>query len=176
MGQSVLMVLRHAARSLVVWLSLTAFAASALADNSKISSDLQPLLTNPSAKLNVIVQYNRPPQTCTSGGLLGNLLCTAVNLLGGVLKTVFVLLNAVSATLTSSDIIALSNQSDVDYISLDRPVTATLDYTAAAVNAPMEWSSGYDGSGIGIAVVDSGIYNHPDLLNKWGTGSRVVSR
>src|SRR5687768_6746119 len=142
MRHSVLMALRPALRFLVVCVLLTAFAALALADNSKISTDLQPLLTNPSAKLNVIVQYNRPPQTCTSGGLLSNLLCTTVNLLGGVLKTVFVLLNAVSATLTSSDIIALSNQSDVDYISLDRPVRATVDYTAAAVNAPMEWSSG----------------------------------
>ena len=34
------------------------FAGQAFADNSKISPDLQPLLANPSNKINVIVQYN----------------------------------------------------------------------------------------------------------------------
>src|ERR1700675_2486752 len=67
----------------------------AIADNSKISPDLLPLLSNTSSSFNVIVQYNSPPQTCTSGGLLGGLLCTTVNLLGGLVKVVFMLLNAV---------------------------------------------------------------------------------
>src|SRR5258706_16042884 len=67
--------------------------ASAFADNSKISPDLLPLLKNPSNTVNVIVQYNSPPQTC-SGGLLGGILCTAVTLLGGGVKIVFTLINA----------------------------------------------------------------------------------
>ena len=40
---------------------------------------------------------------------------------------------------------------------------ASLDYTAAAVGAPLAWSEGLQGDGIGVAVIDSGIYNHPDL-------------
>jgi hypothetical protein len=48
----------------------------------------------------------------------------------------------------------------VSYISLDRPLGASLDYTAAAVGAPMAWNSGLAGSGVGVAVIDSGIYNH----------------
>src|ERR1700730_13838519 len=75
--------------------------ATAFADLSKISPDLLPVLANPNAKANVIVQYNTPPQTC-SGGLLG-LVCSAVNLLGGVVKTVFTLVNAVTGTLTGGD-------------------------------------------------------------------------
>src|SRR5579871_5187330 len=148
----------------------------ALADNTKISPDLLPLLSNTSASFNVIVQYNSPPQTCTSGGLLGGLLCTTVNLLGGLVKVVFTLLNAVTATLTGSQVINLSNQSNVSYISLDRPVAGSLDYTAAAVGAPYAWSSGLDGSGVGVAIIDSGIYSHPDLNTRWGWGSRVVYR
>ena len=134
----------------------------AFADNSKISPDLQALLSNPSNNINVIVQYNTPPQQ-SSGGLLGGLLSGVVNLLGGVLNTVFSLIPAVSASLHPADILAVSNQSNVSYISLDRSLGATLDYTAVAVSAPVAWSAGLDGTGIGVAVIDSGIYNHPDL-------------
>src|SRR5580693_5858932 len=146
------------------------------ADNSKISPDLLPLLSNSSNKVNVIVQYNSPPQTCQGGGLLGGLLCTVVNLLGGVVNIVFSLVNAVAGTLTANDVISLSNQSNVTYISLDRPVAGSLDYTAAAVNAPYAWSSGLDGTGVGVAIIDSGIYSHPDLTSRLGFGSRVVYR
>ena len=154
-------------------------AQAAFADNSKISPDLLPLLSNPANKVNVIVQYNTAPtqqQTCSTGGgllgLVGGVVCTVVNLAGGVL---FGLINAVAGTLQVGDVITLSNQSNVTYISLDRSVNATLDYTADAVNAPIAWNSGLDGTGIGIAVIDSGIYPHPDLNSAWG-GSRVVYR
>lgn len=142
---------------------------SVLADNSKISPDLLPLLANPANSVPVIVQYNSTPP-CTSGGLLGGLLCTGLNLVGDVVHVVFSLINAVSATLTASNIINLSNQSNVAYISLDRTLGATLDYSTAAANAPVAWSAGLNGSGVGIAVIDSGIAAHPDLA------SRVVYR
>src|SRR5271166_1265575 len=131
--------------SLVLVLASTAFA-----DTSKISPDLQPLLADPSASVNVIVQYNSAPQTCASGGLLGGLLCTTVNLVGGVVNVVFTLINAVAGTMPAGNVIALSNQSNVSYISLDRPLGAMLDYSAAGVNAPVAWSSGWDGTGVGI--------------------------
>ena|SRR5689334_22676077 len=73
---------------------------AAFADNSKISPDLLPLLSNPASKVNVIVQYNTAPsqqQTCSTGGgllgLVGGVVCTVVNLAGGV---VFGLINAVA--------------------------------------------------------------------------------
>ena len=94
----------------------------------------------------MIVQYSSAP-TQTSGGLFGGLLGGVLNLLGGVLNVVFSLIPAVSATLHPADIVAVSNQSNVTYISLDRPLGASLDYTAAAVSAPQAWSSGLDGTG-----------------------------
>src|SRR6266849_6493485 len=163
---------RYFARCATVWLVLLV-AGSAFADNSKISPDLLPLLANPSNKVNVIVQYNSSQSQC-SGGLLG-VLCPVVNLLGGVVRIVFSLINAVAATLLPGDVITLSNQSNVAYISLDRNVGATLDYADGAVNAPLAWNSGLDGTGIGIAVIDSGIYPHPDLRNSWGQ-SHIVYR
>src|SRR5882762_6614256 len=34
--------------------------------------------------------------------------------------------------------------------------------------------SGLDGRGVGVAIIDSGIYEHPDLGKSGGGGSRVV--
>ncbi len=143
---------------------------AAFADDSKISPDLQPLVHNSSKNIKVIVQYNAPASPV--GGLLGGV----GNLLGGVVNTVFSLIPAVSAILQPADILKLSNQANVDYISLDRSLGATLDYSAGAVNAPAAWSAGFDGTGIGVAIVDSGIYAHPDLNGANSNQSRVVYR
>jgi len=159
-------------RSTILSLALL-LVSSALADTSKISPDLLPYLSKPSTNVNVIIQYNTTP--CSGGGLIGGLLCVTVNLLGGVLHTVFSLINAVTATVSSGNLLSLSDQSNVTYISLDRTVLATDDYTTAAMNAPLAWSAGLDGTGIGIAIIDSGIYSHPDLNSSTGA-SRVVYR
>ncbi|MGD1096800.1 MAG: hypothetical protein ABSB35_33005, partial [Bryobacteraceae bacterium] len=133
------------ARGAAGWFVLLT-ALSAFADDSKIAPDLQPLLSNPSNQINVIVQYNTPaPTAAANGGLPGGLLGVVggvVNLLGGVLKTVFTLIPAVSATVNPSQLVGLSNQSNVSYISLDRSLEASLDYSAAAVNASSAWNSG----------------------------------
>jgi serine protease AprX len=164
---------KHLAQWAALWLAMLLVGA-AFANNAKISPDLQPLLANPSNTVNVIVQYNAP-QGCTGGGLLGGLLCSVENLLGGVVNVAFTLINAVAGTMQAGNVIALSNQSNVAYISLDRAVNASLDYTGDAVYAPYAWNSGLDGSGIGIAVIDSGIYPHPDLNSASGQ-SRIVYR
>ncbi len=157
-------------------LILILLAVTASADISKISPDLQPLLNDRTRTVDVIVQYNSPPQTC-SAGFLGALVCTVVNVAGGLVKTVFSLLNAVTATLTIGDVITTSNQSNVSYISLDRTVTGALDYSSGAVGAASAAAQyGLDGSGIGIAIIDSGIYPHPDLAAASGIGSRIVYR
>ncbi len=152
---------------------LLILASTVFANNSKISPDLQPLLANPSSRLNVIVQYNGP-QVCSGGILQGP--CATVNLLGGLVNQVFTLINAVAGTVVAGNVVALSNQPDVSYISLDRTVGGALDYSAEGVNAPVAWNSGWDGTGVGVAVIDSGIYLHPDLLAARSHQSRVVYR
>jgi serine protease AprX len=50
-----------------------------------------------------------------------------------------------------------------------------LDYGAETVNAPSAWQYGYVGTGIGVAVIDSGVDAHADLGNGSNQqGSRVV--
>src|SRR5713226_4572850 len=101
----------------LLWLIL--LAGSAFADNSKISPDLLPLLSNPTNTVNVIVQYNttppQQPQSCSGGGgllgIVGGLVCTVIQILGSI---VFGLINAVAGTMQAGDVITLSNQSSVN--------------------------------------------------------------
>src|ERR1022692_3775373 len=162
------------ARYAALWVLLLT-AAAAFADDSKISPDLHPLLANPSNSVNVIVQYNNSQEACGGGGLTG-LVCAVTKVPSSVVQNLLGLINAASARLLARDVITLSNQSNVSYISLDRPLSATLDYTADAINAPIAWSEGLDGTGIGIAIIDSGIYSHPDLAKANSSQTRVVYR
>ena len=157
----------------VLWI-VPILASTAFANNAKISPDLQALLSNPSSNVNVIVQFNSS-LPCSGGAFGGNIICPALTQLGGVINQVFTLINAVAETTAAGNVIALSNQPNISYISLDRPLLPTLDYSAAGVNAPVAWTSGWDGTGIGVAVIDSGIDSHPDLLSAQGQ-SRVVYR
>jgi subtilisin family serine protease len=51
---------------------------------------------------------------------------------------------------------------------------AKLDYTAAAINAPTAWQSGWDGTGVGVAIIDSGITVTQDFNNKSAGPNRIV--
>src|SRR5581483_6552516 len=63
---------------------------------------------------------------------------------------------------------------DVAYVSPNRPVTAASDYAEATVGADVAQSYGWDGNGIGVAIIDSGISDHPDLHDPATGLSRVV--
>ena len=64
---------------------------------------------------------------------------------------------------------------NVKYISVDRvlatrdstpsvpSIATTAEYTAEPINAPAVWAKGYVGTGIGVAVIDSGINTVKDL-------------
>jgi subtilisin family serine protease len=68
----------------------------------------------------------------------------------------------------------LANDPDVAYISPNRPVAGANDFTEATVGADVAQSYGWNGAGIGVAVIDSGISDHPDLHDPATGLSRVV--
>lgn len=69
-----------------------------------------------------------------------------------------------STTVNLHNLKSLTDHEAVAMIWLDREVKAVLDIAAPAVNAARAWRSGYYGEGIGIAVLDTGVYPHHDLV------------
>jgi len=130
---------------------LLATVTLAYADDSKLSPDL---LASSAPHARVVVQYNQAP------GPLD--LLFLLQLLGSIVNKL-PLVNGIVADLPLANILSLSNQANVKYISLDRPLTPSLSNAAPAVNAFAAWQSGYTGAGVGVAVVDSGVSDHPDL-------------
>src|ERR1700739_4799085 len=157
----------------LVLLFLIVSVTLAYADDSKISPELR---NQPATQqTQVIVQY-APGTQVNCSGLLGLVDCLVNDILklGGTILSQVPLVNGVVALLDGNGIVSLSNQSNVVYISPDRPLKPTLSNAASAVNAEFAWQSNYTGAGIGIALIDSGVASHPDLNLGVVPLSRVV--
>lgn len=128
----------------------------ASADHQKISSELtQKIKENRGALISVIVQ--------TENGLQEKHK-VYVHESGGRLKHELSLIRGFSAELPAAAINNLALEKDIIRISYDSQVSACLDTAAESINAPAAWASGLTGKGVTVAVVDTGIYPHPDLL------------
>src|ERR1700731_2035067 len=114
-------------KGLVVLLLLAAVTV-ARADDSKISPELRNL--PPNQQVQVIVQYAPGTQLNCSG-------------LFGPLRGHLPLINGVVALLDGNAVQSLSNQSNVLYISQDRPLTPSDDNANAAIDADFPWQSNY---------------------------------
>ncbi|MCU1220899.1 MAG: peptidase and subtilisin kexin sedolisin, partial [Candidatus Angelobacter sp.] len=158
-------------RNLTLLLVLLA-PLSLFADNSKISPDLQN--STYTGQTQVVIQY-APGTQLSCSGLLGLLGCVVNDVLklGGAILGQLPIVNGLVASLDHNGIVSLSNQSNVVYISKDRPLTPFFDNAAPAVNASAAWQSNYTGAGIGVALIDSGVNTHPDLFT---TGLFPTSR
>src|SRR6267154_2582416 len=145
----------------------------AYADDSKISPELRNYPATQKAQ--IIVQY-APGTQVNCSGILGIVFCVVGDILklGGAILGQLPLINGVVALLDGNGIQNLSNQSNVVYISADRPLSPSLSNAASAINAEFAWQSNYTGAGIGIALIDSGVSNHYDLNQGILPFSRVV--
>src|SRR5439155_377340 len=99
-----------------------------------------------------------------------------VRALGGEVKGPHPSVHQMVLELPAGSVASLTGSSNLDYITPDRPVDGMASHLEAATGAslvyslqagwPSSASNGYDGSGIGVAVIDSGIDpDHFDLRN-----------
>jgi serine protease AprX len=100
---------------------------------------------------------------------------SALGAVGGQLGRRLNQINGRVAYVPNAALTALAERADVAQISLDRRVTDVSERTAATVGATdVRRQLGYDGSGVGVAIIDSGVTSwHDDLT---GGGTQRVDR
>lgn len=86
--------------------------------------------------------------------------------LGGKVGHQYNIINGFSAELPAAAIDRLSRDSSVFSITYDKPVQPHLNVASPTLNSNFLWTEGYTGMGVTIAVIDSGIYPHPDFQNR----------
>ena len=92
---------------------------------------------------------------------------------GGVRYRDLSLIGGAAYQVPAASLARLKANPAVKSISLDHGLEAAMDITAAAVNATAQYVGTLTGKNVTIAVIDSGITSHPDLLTSTG-GSRVL--
>ncbi len=136
------------------------------ARHPKVARDLEG--ADPSTYIDVIVQFRETPTEAQHQKVYNQ---------GGKYKATLDVIHAGVYSMPAGRLEELANDPDVSYISPDRGVKAastnlTPDYKLQAVEADIAQSAGWNGTGIGVAVIDSGITDEPDLHGP--NGSRIV--
>ena len=130
------------------------------------SSKLSPELSarHDSTPVDVLVQFK--------SGLTGD--ADKISSRGGKVKKKLPFIKTIRASLPASRLAELANDSEVAFISPNRQLRTSLNNVSAAVIANYAWGLGLDGTGIGVAVIDSGINSTKDLMNAKSTASRII--
>src|SRR6266568_2586979 len=165
-SSSILKTTTWGARLALLALVTLLVAGLCLADGKKqkLSNDLNALKgSNNGAMVDVIIQFNQTPTDAHHQKVQDK---------GGVLKTKLDFIKGAHYSVPVESLDALADDPDVTYISPDRRLSGALDQTAAAVNAQAAWQAGWDGTGIAVAVIDSGMACHTDLYGTGGSGGK----
>src|SRR5437899_4999237 len=130
------------------------------AQSAKLSKDLQSLPSQ--NQVNVIVQYYNAPGTADANAA-ASVGASNGKKLGLFKGSRYGMSPAAAAKLVAAD-------TNVKYISADRPLRGAMNFAVPAVNADLALNLVYDGTGIGIAVIDSGVNSVAEL----SSGSCIV--
>ena len=159
-------------RSSAVVCALVATATSAHAQlaSSKFDSPLQPRTSSLTGRSRVIV---RGANTASLP-----LLTLLIQQIGGVPGRQLPIVEAIAADVPNGSLNALAASSLVRRVVLDRVVRDSMDRMGETIGATsVRQELGYDGTGIGVAVIDSGIAAwHDDLTRPDVPGSQRVDQ
>jgi serine protease AprX len=132
----------------------------------KLSSDFQNFPRNFDGTVDVIIQFNQTPQARHFQMLAAR---------GGRMKFSLDRINGAAYRVPVKVLQFLENHPDIAYVTPDRPNKVASDDAIPAVMGDVARQQyGLDGTGVGIAVIDSGVFNHDDLQKANGLGSRIV--
>lgn len=93
---------------------------------------------------------------------------------GGTVRRTLTLINAQVTDLPNAVLVDVAASPLVARISLDRLTAGAMERTGATVRATaVREELGYDGSGVGVAIIDSGVTSWHDDLTTAGGGQRV---
>lgn len=110
-------------------------------------------------KLPIIVQLeDAVTKECTPRSVAKNAGCS----LGKELT----LINAFSASVNARSLESLARDKNVKRIWYDREIRAVLDTATKTTCSADLWTDEVTGRGVTVAVLDTGIYNHPDLAGR----------
>lgn len=161
--------------ALALVLALVPAGAHASSGHGKLSADLANFPVNPDGTVNVIIQFNQTPKAQHFADLAAR---------GGRMKFSLDRINAVAYRIPVKVLAWLQNHPDVAYVTPDRPNKVSWsngnsgngpdDDIPAVMDDVARQQYALDGTGVGIAIIDSGVFNHDDLQNANGTGSRIV--
>ena len=130
----------------------------------KIANDID--RRHPNDRIDVIVQFNVTPTAAHYQRMSAR---------GATVRTKLHSIKAAAFTLPVSALSKLEKDPDIVYVSPDRTVSLKNNYEsfASAVEAEVaEQQYGLDGTGVGVAVIDSGVADHVDFHT--ASGTRVV--
>jgi serine protease AprX len=134
----------------------------------KLDPLLQQVAGAPSGRAQVIVRAR-------NAGALGAVALKVLQV-GGTLGRQLPIIDAQVANVPNASLPVLAGSADVNRIAFDRPTVGTMERTGPTVGATVARQLyGYDGTGIGVAVIDSGVTAwHDDLTGV--TGSQRVDQ
>ena len=145
-------------------LALTTAYGADYAHIAKLATDLRQV--DPNATIDVIVEYkqspaNRGKQSRKYAGY-------------AELDLQLPSWHGAARTVKATELAELASDPNVERISPDREVFRAADYATEAIRATAARALGYDGRGVGIAIIDSGLRASSSLSRD--ARSRIVYR
>jgi len=156
-------------RCAVAALALVAVSRPALAQNGRTPASIAKIDSLAQRRVPLVAGWSRVIVQAAdrqSSASLRPIIAQA----GGRFRRTLSLIDAEVVDLPNASLTKLAGSPLIARIALDRPVVGAMERTCATIGATaVRQETGYDGSGVGVAVIDSGVTSwHDDLTDSAG--------